>query len=35
MTNSERSFELNAFCYGAVNTQDVFLCEFELCGGKF
>jgi len=30
MTNSKNSFELIAFCEGAVSTQDVFLCEFEL-----
>jgi len=30
VTNSRNRFELIAFCGGAVNIQDVFLCEFEL-----
>jgi len=30
VTNSKDSFELIAFCGGAVSTQDVFLCEFKL-----
>jgi len=34
VTNSKISFELIAFCGCVVSTQDVFLCEFELCGGK-
>jgi len=30
VTNSKNSFELTAFCGGAVSAQDVFLCEFVL-----
>jgi len=30
VANSKNSFELIAFCGGAVSTQDVFLCEFKL-----
>jgi len=30
VANSKNNFELIAFGEGAVSTQDVFLCEFEL-----
>jgi len=33
VTNSEKSFDLILFG-GTVSTQDAFLCEFELLGGK-
>jgi len=34
VTNSKNSFELIGFCGCVVSSQDVFLCEFELWGGK-